>query len=283
MESKPVIAPEPAAERAPQPLSNEPSIEITTPRFIARRAVVGPNEPPVPTVSAVDPEGVRMEQGRVSFTLAPLTAGLAAGALVALVVLVWVVAFRQGRAAGDREMAPLLARDAGAAIEADPVPTPREPVTEASQDAPVSIVTPAVITPELRTEPPVVPESTTGAEPASTAADESEQNPDQDTRVPGLNYLHLGTLFDREETVRTLEFLRGNEIRCIALEGTAGGRAAFRIVTLHGVSGPGYSTKREKIEHDARIFELGEQWRTEHRGQLDFSRASQVQWTLYNP
>lgn len=224
-----------------------------------------------------------MDQGRVTFTLAPLTAGLGAGALVALFVLVWVVAFRQGRAAGDREMAPLLARGAGEAIGADPAPTPREPLPEVSQEAPVTRVPSAVITPEPRTEPPSVPGPTAQEPPAQPALAEPEQNPDQDTRVPGLNYLHLGTLFDREEAVRTLEFLRANEIRCIALEGTSEGRAAFRIVTLHGVAGPGYSTKREKIEHDARMFELGEQWRTEHRGQLDFSRASQVQWTLYNP
>jgi hypothetical protein len=95
--------------------------------------------------------------------------------------------------------------------------------------------------------------------------------------------MYLGTLTDREEALRTLEFLRSNGIRVIAEEGSLGGQTAYRLVTMLGIAGQGFKTNPERIAHDTRIFELGERWVSEHRGQLDFSRTSQIQWDKYEP
>lgn len=243
------------------------------------------------------------ENGTVRISLTTTAASVVAAGLVVAGVILWVAAYSLGSASADARLATSLEDDAGRAVEASGAGAPdpgllepriREPrsfpaetsaANAASGERPDARVT---ATPTVRLAPdepsatPAVAAPANEVEPLETAVPEQDRY--ADTREPGMNYLALGQLSDRTEAIRTVDFLIDNGVPAIAVEGRdRAGNTQFRLFTLFGVPGEGFRSNPDRIDHMQRVIDLGEVWISEHRGRLNFSNSSQVQWTKYNP
>lgn len=292
-------APKPALEptREPKPLSDEPSMDITTPRFVAEPVRVSPGTPPMPDLSGIEPEPVmtRSDDGRVSFSLSVgMLAGIVGGVVVVL-VLFGTSLYSLGSRASKEELKPILSDQATRAIEEsdaspsrdlsirEPIERPtREPIPDTSIAlTPEPVAVPPVVETPPADDSPVASESTDTAAAQDDAAPSGPTNVDR--REPGLNYMYTSMTFDRDEAVGAQQFLFDNGIDSIVEEMTraSDGQKAYRLWTLVGIPGQGFNTSREKFDHERAIFDLGNEWLTEQGGTLDFSRKNQIGWIKY--
>ncbi|MEL7483264.1 MAG: hypothetical protein AAFN41_02815, partial [Planctomycetota bacterium] len=134
-------APPAAPTREPKPLSDEPSIEIETPRFVAEPVRVAPGTPEMPDLSNLEPEPVvtRGDDGRVSFSLpVGMLAAIVGGAVVVL-VLFGTSLYSLGSHASKEELKPIISdeanralgdADAGVSRELIPSEPPREVIAD---------------------------------------------------------------------------------------------------------------------------------------------------------
>ncbi|MEO1585357.1 MAG: hypothetical protein AAFR96_12410 [Planctomycetota bacterium] len=305
--------------REPEPLSDDPELNLTTPRFVAEPASVRIGAPGVPDLSGIEPEPAvsRGDDGRVNLSVSMSTVATAIGGTVLLLVALMTVSYSLGSRASVEELQPVLAGEANRAMEAAArTTTLREPSTIASGDgsgsgsgdgsaagAAPSGGMPVTLTPDAPATLPVVDEDASNA--ASTestggdvAAGDNDSRPNTgevsaggpaeaatgvDTRQPGLNYMYTSLTPDRQEAVKAQAFLLENGFDSIVEEMTrrSDGQKFYRLWTLVGIPGQGFTTSREKFDHDRAIFDLGNEWLTEHGGSLDFSRESQIGWVKY--
>ena len=289
-----------AATGSPAPAQTDSSTKVSSSPAkqqpigsVAAEARTDSDKPDQPSgdTAGIASEAFSIETGRVRLSLTTSVAALVAAGLVVGLVMLWVLAYSMGQSAADARLASSLTDDAGRAVEAtgaaagddpvdlireprDTVRTPSQPVREAQQQPTVVAITPdPVVTDPVPTTPP---ETSPAAEP--------EADRYADTRQAGLNYLALGQISDREEALRTVDYLIHNGVPALAVEGRdRAGNTQFRLFTLFGVPGEGFRSNPERIEHQQTVFELGERWISEFRGRLNFSSAAQVQWTKYNP
>ena len=298
-EPKPASAPTPTPIREPEPLSDEPSLDISTPRYVAEAARVPAGTPAMPDLTDLEPEPLvnRGDDGRVTISQPGGMLAALAGGVVVVLVLFGTSLYSLGSHASKEELKPIISDEANRALgDADPVAsrepsaldagrqTVREPVREPIREANVAL------TPEIPVTTPVVPdpEPETNAD-ETIAAAESDPQPEPmtpsntDTRVAGLNYMYTSMTFDRDEAERAQQFLFESGFDSIIEEMTrqSDGQKAYRLWTLVGIPGQGFTTSREKFEHERAIFDLGNQWLTEEGGRLDFSRKNQIGWIKY--
>lgn len=295
----PVPTPAPEPTREAKPLSTEPTMEITSPRFVAEPVRVRPGEPDVPDLSGLEPEPAvtRSEDGRIAFSLTPAMLAGISGAAIVLLVVVTTIAYSLGGAASEQQLQPILGEQANQALGSTSQPTVREPEVRepASRPAsgPQSSRDPVpragvTLTPESTEQTPAVDDRALAeAEAETPPAANPEPAPsgptNVDTRQPGLNYLYTSVTFDRDEVERAQQFLFDNGVDSIIEEGTrrSDGRTVYRLWTLVGIPGDVFSTSREKFNHQRAMFDLGNEWLTEHGGKLDFSRESQIAWQKF--
>lgn len=289
---KPTTVPAPTKSVEAKPGSSTKAAPPST-------GVPAPDAPPGSWKETIE-RVVQIEGSRVTLTMSTLAAGFSIGGLVIAAVLLWVFGHAAGRSALSEDRAEALSDDAGravlaeapagddpAAVLGDPSDLPplevaepsREPVLE--PDPTARVPTTPMFTRETPTpDPEPEPEAVAEIEPTRPAEDAGPV----DSRQAGLNYLALGQLSDAAEAERTVAYLNANAVPAIAVEGRdRAGNTQYRLFTLLGVPGQGFRSNPERLAHQQRVFELGERWISEERGQLDFSRASQVQWTKYNP
>ncbi|MEM8756479.1 MAG: hypothetical protein AAGF47_01690 [Planctomycetota bacterium] len=254
---------------------------------------------PSPAAAAAEPgKAFVIEQGRVRLSMSTAAAGAILAAVIVAFIGVWALAHSGGRAAERGDRAAALTEDASRAMQAAATSDDSAEPAVVREPSPLVLLDPPPEETTLRLDRPlpadrspannaeeVAPDQAAfqdapPAEPEQSRADEAGS----DTREAGLNYLALGQLADAAEARRTVDFLRANGVPALAVEGRdRAGNTQYRLFTLLGVPGAGFRSNPERIQHQQRVFELGERWIAEERGQLDFSRPSQVQWTKYNP
>ncbi len=257
---------------------------------------MAPGSPEMPDLAGLEPEPLvsRGDDGRVSFSLSVGTIAGIVGGVVVVLVLFGASLYSLGGRASKEELKPIISDEANRALGdsdagqprdlrvREPVRvTPREPVREAE----VAISPEPTVTPPIT--PPVVADVETPSEDgralAQDPAAEATGPSNFDTRQPGLNYMYTSMTFDRDEAVRAQQFLFDNGIDSIIEEMTraSDGQKAYRLWTLVGIPGQGFSTSREKFNHQSAMFDLGNRWLTEQGGTLDFSRESQIGWIKF--
>jgi hypothetical protein len=234
----------------------------------------GGNDAPTPQS---DPGTLRVQ---------PWVVGAAGFACLALLLVVWLAAFRRGEAKTVKErVEPLIARDG-------PKTTPGQ----------LSNANPPSIPPALETVqlPPTLPNETTlpkaGAvvqEPAAPAPAGPEAGRfmlargwgGADPREQGLNYLALVVL-SKEHARDAVDFLAKNGVLAFAIPLDIDGGApknppqdAYRVY-----AGPGVTSQQYKANDPAmgrlerRVAELGRVWSREHRGPSDFRSPGWVKF-----
>lgn len=100
-----------------------------------------------------------------------------------------------------------------------------------------------------------------------------------DPRAAGANYLKLAASVPEAEALGVLDFLAGHKVEAIAVAVEPGRVGAnnpgrYDLYTLMGVGSAEFRSRaRERDEHRDLLSKLGERWRREHRGTVDFARS----------
>lgn len=183
------------------------------------------------------------------------------GLLIIVFAVVWAVAFQMGQKKRDNDLGQWMPTDgtqpdgAGTTPVQPPAPIPARPDGSGNQP---------------RKPEPAKPDPT----PAPAAG--------SDPRVPGLNYLYLGTLTLKDASAG-VEFLKRNGVQAFyVVDRSRGGvnNPPCRIYASQGFpGGPRFrETERERNELVRRVEELGKKWQREEKGPSDFR---QPYWTLH--
>lgn len=102
-----------------------------------------------------------------------------------------------------------------------------------------------------------------------------------DPRIPGSNYLYLGTLTERDATAG-VTFLTQNGVPAFYVVDRSKGGAnnpPCRIYAAEGVPSDRYrDSQRERDELVRKVEEIGRRWQRDHKGASDFR---QPYWTLH--
>lgn len=245
------------------------------------------DSPPVvarPTESraaAMPPElATRGRPGSVEIPLIWVYVGCAG--LIALLVLVWTIAYGRGGVAREAEWQELMA-SRGDPIVADPLglsgtpsgspatgsaPTGPEPSRGGSQR------------PERPSGGGVLPGATRFGVLSSAGVLPT------DPRQPGRNYLMLASL-GRADAEQAITFLGSSGVEAIGAPvvdpkgGSANNPARYEVFAAVGITGEEYKNNRPvRTELEAKVARIGERFRREAKGPTDFAKPL---WIKYNP
>lgn len=256
-ELKPTLQPdpevEPATEPDPQPTMRAdptPSIRVHAPSRTPEH-----ESEPVKTLPGEDDQPVRISSTMLMIAL---------GVLIVIFAVVWAVAFQMGQQKRDNEIAQWQQPGEGS--------TP-SPGGAGGTTPPPTPPSPAPVKPEGSGNQPKKPEP---AKPAPTTDGLT------DPRVPGFNYLYLGTL-TLKDAAAGVDFLRRNSLQSFYLvdrSRVGGNNPPCRIYASQGFpGGPRFrETEKERNELVRRVEELGKKWQREEKGASDFR---QPYWTLH--
>lgn len=144
---------------------------------------------------------------------------------------------------------------------------------------------PLLIDDERSPEPEPPRNQTTRTESASNDRPQSTpQASDVERRTPGLNYLVLGSIEDREEADRLVRFLSAEGAPAQMVRVRVRGRTSWQVLTLQGITGREFGRNAAvRQEHESMVRSLGRRWLDEMKGNLDFTGPGRWQWTKYNP
>lgn len=197
-------------------------------------------------------------------------------AVLGFCVLVWALGFQAGRGRGEEQ----AMRQLGLTSRTPP----RNP-------DPLVIDTPPVVspngTPPFRQTPverdltPPTPQPTPA--PVASAFLGSAGAMASDPRQPGVNYLKIASRVSFDETRGILLYLKANGVEALGLRidaATSGdNNGVYDIFTLMGVPSERYTAMaQERERHWNTIRRLGQVWRSEHKGTVDFA---QPLWQLF--
>lgn len=201
------------------------------------------------------PASTETEPADGSLRLPASTMLIVLAVLIAVVAVTWTIAFRMG---AQNEAAKMVGQ------------------------FPAAPGTPAVSGPEPRENPtPPAPAPLPRPQPPEQKTAPGGFEPGQDQRIPGHNYLYLGTLMERDAAAGTA-FLTQNGVPAFYVVDRAkagGNNRPCRMYAAMGVPSDRYSAmQRERDELVRKVEELGRRWQREHRGASDFR---QPQWTLF--
>lgn len=244
--------PVPAAPSAPEP-------EIKPVAREPFRRTHAPVSAPAP--SSAPPADGESTDGALRLPASTLLILLAV--LIAVVAVAWTIAFRMGvqaEAAKKGEQFP----DAPSPDQLVSGPASGQPSGSPSPNAgDGGAARPATPAPQPKPTPPT---------PAATGSD---------PRIPGYNYLYLGTLTERDATAG-VTFLTQNGVPAFYVVDRSKGGAnnpPCRIYAAEGVPSDRYrDSQRERDELVRKVEEVGRRWQRDHKGASDFR---QPYWTLH--
>lgn len=210
---------------------------------------------PTPTKPAAKPANSDTEMADGSLRLPASTMLIVLAVLIAVVAVTWSVAFRMG------------AQNEAAKMGDQFPDAPGTPVVSGPQPADI--------------RPPPSPAPLPKPQPPEQKPAPASQEPGQDQRIPGHNYLYLGTLMERDAAAGTA-FLTQNGVPAFYVVDrirAGGNNRPCRMYAAMGVPSDRYSAmQRERDELVRKVEELGRRWQREHKGASDFR---QPQWTLF--
>mgnify|MGYP001413434268 CR=1 FL=1 len=202
---------------------------------------------------------------------------IAITAVLALGVLIWAIGFQTGRSRGEEE----AMRQLGLTSRTPPRgPDPLTIDPPPTNGQPNGNTTPPTGSPS-RNDPPVTPPATPAAAPGRFLG--SSGSLPADPREVGVNYLKIATRVTFEETRDILLFLKANGVEALAVRVDGGSQddnnPPYDLFTLMGVPSDRYSAMaQERERHWNTIRRLGQVWRSEHKGTVDFA---QPLWQLF--
>jgi len=219
--------------------------------------------PPSRTAERDLPQPAAAPEVESQFRISSMTVMIGLGILIVVIAVVWAVAFQMGEKNRDRELGNLggWKQPEGETGAAQPsgVPQAKTPIApapkpEGSGNAARSNPTP----------PPAAPE------------------PGTDPRVPGFNYLYLGSLTLKDANA-AVDFLKRNGIQAFHVfdrQKPSGNNPPCRIYASQGFAGGALfrETQKERDELVRRVEELGKKWQREEKGPSDFR---QPLWALF--
>lgn len=282
----PVVGPEvPKAE--PKPVKSVPAPKAEP--KVEREPFAKPAEQPSdedPKAAEVESEGVPGEASEAlpllkrqgnQLTVSTFAVGTAATACLLLLLVAYLVGTAVGNSQGKSELEPMVRNQADTALQA---PEGQGiPSIGTREDRPID---PMRLSPDPQVSRPiaVTPPAEQAAEEAKPEAKgpETVQVTNEDTRVPGQNYLHLAPLADSEEALRLQAYFAQHGIATHIREQFRGGRLGHEIITLVGIPSEEWSTSTKKIEHEREVKRLGGLWFRDFGGSIDFSRDNQSVW-----
>ncbi|RNC80919.1 MAG: hypothetical protein ED559_03725 [Phycisphaera sp.] len=223
--------------------------------------------------SPVDQKPVAVGQ----FGLTPVKLGMFGAFAVLLIFAIFVIAYSLGKSDAreefkdpmrDEASKTLAGMDGEDASGAGGEDKPIDPLQIAQDD---DFIKPGIITPPQNND-----QADDSAE--ETPANQPIEITNEDTREPGVNYLHLAPLADAEEARRLQIYLAEHGIMSFIRTGDRGGRTVHEPITLVGIESDGFKTSTRKISHEREIQRLGGIWFQEHGGSVDYSRPNQWVW-----
>lgn len=299
-ESRPETKPEPVVVKIVPPEVPKPEPKPAQPAPVDKAEPKIEREPfaePAPTPEKVsEAEGAVLEpedgadegealplirrQGN-QLTVSTFAVGTAATACLLLLLVAYLVGTAVGNSQGKSELEPMVRDQADTALQTpDGQGIPSIGTSPAGRDD--RPIDPVRLTPDPQERRPVaaVPTEETKPEVAKPEArgPETVQITNEDTRIPGQNYLHLAVLADGEEARRLQAYFAEHGIATHIREQFRGGRQGHEIITLVGIASEEWSTSTRKIEHEREVKRLGGLWFRDFGGSIDFSRDNQSVW-----
>jgi hypothetical protein len=190
---------------------------------------------------------------------------IALGVLIVVFAAVWAIAFQMGQQKRDNEIGPWqqLGDAAAQTPENGSAPQPQP-------------------TPPSPAKPDGSGNSAKKPEQAKPLAPPTKTDGLIDPRVPGLNYLYLGTLTLKDASAG-VDFLKRNGLQAFYVvdrSRVGGNNPPCRIYASQGYPGGSRfkETERERSDLVRRVEELGKKWQREEKGPSDFR---QPYWTLH--
>lgn len=232
------------------------------------------------------PEGALARAARGPIGKAPLAIPgmwIATAAAIALtvLVLVWIVAYRQGSTAKEQEFQGKLSNSA----PAGPSPTPGKPAGASPGTGTVGPEHRTAREPEAPKPNPDAgkPLPPTPPSPAPAAADPA---PAVDPRVADTNYLSVLTLREKADAVDLAKYLTagGLPTATVAVKVSGGSSTVgWEVFVLQGI--PSADFRRADDTRNAihrKLEELGRKWNQDGRSRLNFARDN-VTWRKFKP
>jgi len=212
-------------------------------------------------------EAAPREEEVASFHISSMMLMVGLGVLIIVFATIWGIAFQMGQTKRDRELG-----DLGGWKQPD------------GANAPGGSGTPGAASgPDTKPAPPVGPKPEgSGNTPKKPDAPKPESPAGTDPRVPGFNYLYMGTLTLKDAS-SGVEFLKRNSLQAFyVVDRSRGGgnNPPCRIYASQGYpGGPRFKeTEKERADLVRRVEELGKKWQREEKGASDFR---QPYWTLH--
>lgn len=216
------------------------------------------------------------------FGLTPVKLGMFGAFAVLLIFAIFVIAYSLGKSDAREELKDPMRDEASktlAGIDGEGNPgaggedKPIDPILLAQDD---DFVKPGIVVPPQNDD---LADDSTDQTPVQPPANQPIEITNEDTREPGVNYLHLAKLADAEEARRLQIFLAEHGIMSFIRTGPdRSGRTVHEPITLVGIESDGFKTSTRKISHEREIQRLGGIWFQEHGGSVDYSRPNQWVW-----
>lgn len=240
--------PKPEPEPAPEARPPAPEVKVLNRepfrRTHAPAAAAEPAEQHAPAESPASDGALRLPASTMLILLA---------VLIGVVAVAWAIAYRMGVQAEAAKKGEQFPAAPGAGLVTGP-----ESGNPPLQPPP----------PQPKPQPPA-PQPQTGADPT------------QDPRIPGYNYLYLGTLIERDAAAG-VAFLTQNGVPAFYVVDRAkagGNNRPCRVYAAQGIPSDRYrEMQRERDELVRRVEEIGRRWQREQKGASDFR---QPYWTLH--
>jgi hypothetical protein len=280
-----------------------------TPRPQPARAVEAPTDPAAPAtqprieVMRGELRGQGGSPGRGdSYMRIPVNAVyLAIAALVVVVIVVRVVSYSGGKAAGVAQTERELGVLGKAATPSDPLNTGEvSAATDSSKSAPTATGTKPPTKPaadpkgtKSASKPQATPATQAASAPATTEAGvlagkgsilTAAGRTDTDPRQAETNYLVLA-IIGESEAAPAVAFLNSNGLPAFAVPNSGDRRAAVGKPTFQLIALPGLSSAQIKKNDEAkrsleqRASRLGGAWKASKQGTIDFAQAY---WAKYD-
>ncbi len=278
----------PNSAPVPMPRSTNGAAGQTTPPLTLRTEDPAPApEPASPSAGAAPrPEASRGSGGgrgwdlNRTVVLPVKTLLFAAGGVMALIVVVWAVAWQLAAQSERKQWAP------------DPDPTQVAPNTVLPTQDPLAAAERTAATPHQSQPSSTQPGTTRAAQqpPAASSTQPPKQAPAApvtDPRGTGLNYLLVEGVVNYADAEAIVAFLEANGLPAVAIPkgkaeiaaAKAAGQKHWEVVLLEGIPGNQYSAKAaRRAELIKRVQELGE--RLGREGLSNYRLASPI-WKKY--
>ncbi|GAB5497018.1 MAG: hypothetical protein Phyf2KO_20980 [Phycisphaerales bacterium] len=238
-------------------------------------------EDPDAKASKVESPADRKPVAVGQFEMTPVKLGMFGAFAVLLIFAIFVIAYSLGKSDAREELKDPMRDEAsktlagmegegtsGAGVEDKPI----DPLQIAQDD---DFIKPGIITPPQNDDRA---DDSADLNPVPPPANQPIEITNEDTREPGVNYLHLAPLADAEEARRLQIYLAEHGIMSFIRTGDRGGRTVHEPITLVGIESEGFKTSTRKISHEREIQRLGGIWFQEHGGSVDYSRPNQWVW-----